>query len=92
LPPDTTHRYLLYLGVDASDAGIGASLGDRLRAALWLAFNIHALGVEVYVSWLPDNVEVEVKGLANRDTVEPYAEGGREIEKGWRCAAAKGGG
>jgi hypothetical protein len=81
LPLDTTHRYLLYLGVDALDAGIGASLGVTLRAVLWLAFKIHALGVEVYVSWLPDDVEVEVEGLADRDTVEHYAERGGEVRK-----------
>jgi hypothetical protein len=38
------------LDFGGSDATIGAALGVSFGAALWLAFNIHALGVEVYVS------------------------------------------
>jgi hypothetical protein len=37
------------LDFGGSDASIGAALGVSFGAALWLAFNIHALGVEVYV-------------------------------------------
>jgi len=33
-----------------SAANVGAALNASFGAALWLAFNIHALGVEVYVS------------------------------------------
>jgi hypothetical protein len=37
------------LDFGGSDAGIGAALGVSFGAALWLAFNVHALGVEIYV-------------------------------------------
>jgi hypothetical protein len=37
------------LDFGGSDASIGAALGVSFGAALWLAFNIHALGVEIYV-------------------------------------------
>ena len=33
-----------------SSANVGAALNISFGAALWLAFNIHALGIEVYVS------------------------------------------
>jgi hypothetical protein len=33
-----------------SAASVGAALNINFGAALWLAFNIHAVGVEVYVS------------------------------------------
>lgn len=37
-------------GFSGSAANVGAALNVSFGAALWLAFNIHALGVEVYVS------------------------------------------
>ena len=36
-----------------SSANVGAALNLSFGAALWLAFNLHALGVEVYVSSRP---------------------------------------
>jgi hypothetical protein len=38
------------LDLNGSDANIGAALDMSFGVALWLAFNIHALGIEVYVS------------------------------------------
>ena len=38
------------LDFSGSDANIGAALDVSFGVALWLAFNIHALGIEVYVS------------------------------------------
>lgn len=35
----------------SSSAGVGAALNLSFGAALWLAFNLHAMGVEIYVSW-----------------------------------------
>lgn len=35
-----------------SAANVGAALNMSFGAALWLAFNLHALGVEIYVSSL----------------------------------------
>jgi hypothetical protein len=40
-------------GFSGSSANVGAALNMSFGAALWLAFNMHALGVEVYVSSRP---------------------------------------
>jgi hypothetical protein len=37
-------------GFSSSSANVGAALNISFGAALWFAFNMHALGVEVYVS------------------------------------------
>jgi hypothetical protein len=37
-------------GFSGSSANVGAALNISFGAAVWLAFNMHALGVEIYVS------------------------------------------
>jgi hypothetical protein len=37
------------LDLGGSNANVGAALDVSFGAALWLAFNIHALGIEIYV-------------------------------------------
>jgi hypothetical protein len=56
-----------------TEANIGAALDVSFGAALWLAFNIHVLGVEIYV-WSPlfSQVCIADKVVATSD-----AEGGR---------------
>ena len=51
-------------------ANIGAALDMSFGTGLWLAFAIHALGVEIYVSEFPDGF---ANKLANIHTVASHS-------------------
>lgn len=60
-----------------SSANVGAALNISFGAALWLAFNLHALGIEIYVSIILLILSVST----NISIVTPYSERGRTSEE-----------
>ena len=56
-----------------SSGGVGAALNLSFGMALWLALNIHAIGIEVYVS---TSLCLHLEASANKDVAASYPERG----------------
>lgn len=55
----------------ASGANVGAAINTGSGMAMWLATSIHAIGVEIYVSWF---VRIPSDVIANMCTAASYSE------------------
>ena len=66
-----------------SSGGVGAALNLSFGMALWLALNLHAIGIEVYVS---TSLCLHSGVLANKDIVASYSQGGGTAQEGQLCS------